>query len=170
MADKPLVLGGWYTDVKYLNKIGVARITIEMPKDLWEENQGVLGVPPSLDGDKKFVALSRITEEAFKNWASPLARASVPDKSVDAAPAVKAETKRSSRAYLMCRDPQFQKWLETQYDWTVAAGHDAAETTENVLKSILHIISKTELDTIPEAAEAFDRLRTSFELRDLVRA
>ena len=179
---KPVVIGGWYTKVEYLTKMSVARVTVELPLDLWEQNHEVLGVPPSLDGAKKFVAVTRITEEAFKKWyhqASP--QENGPDTVVTpgATPSVAVEGQdrpqrsytRSQIAALKLKDPEFQSWL--QFNTTSEAERGQYITDEGfadaLLKDHLGITSKRELDTLPHKGEAFDRLLATYDNRAFVR-
>lgn len=133
---KPAVIAGMYTNVAYLNKIGVARITIEVPRDIWDANRDVLGDPPTFDGAKKFVAITGLTEDGFKKWASqiPTAEPSRVSGDTENGPASaseltthttqlehhaekpksqdKARKSRSQIAALKIREWVFREWME----------------------------------------------------------
>jgi len=95
----------------------------------------------------------------------------VPGRAAETAPVEKAKPKRSrsSLAFLMCRDVNFQHWIGCK-DTLMPVHPDAPiHTADDLLKDRIGIMSKSELDTDPEAAARFDALRTDFELRDMVR-
>lgn len=184
------VIAGWYTDVVYLKKAGIARISIEIPLDLWEQHQTVLGIPPAFDGDKKFCAITRIEESAFKKWAGLVPRENGPGSAAPSEPAASgvrhAEAEgqdrprtftRSQIAALKIKDPAFQAWVHSNYiaprplGGVVAYFDDDPETwTNHTIKFLLGIKSKTELDTDPSKAEAFEKLLASYDFKDRVRA
>lgn len=177
--SKPAVIAGWFTNVSFLTKIDVARVTIEIPKDLWEQYQEVLGVPPSLDGAKKYVAITRITEDAFKAWASPLARSDVPAKTEAVAEPEKATGGAVESEHVLCQeagrligDHEFRQWLYGQNRETWLAYKDRVTPgalADHVLKHVLEIESKCQLDREPGKGERWRRMKTDYQLRDLVR-
>ena len=126
--------------------------------------------PMDPDHARRSVATKPAQGSAGRDDVTPRA---VPERAEPAAPVVKAETKRSSRAFLMCQDPEFQLWMSRHHptDWTAAAGlhNEGSAICEQALKWVLGVVAKRELDSDPEAAARFDALRTSFELRGLVR-
>lgn len=164
--NKPAAFLGTYVDLKFLSGLKVARVTLEIPIERSQEFIGMFGTPNK--ADPAWCALARIDVAALN---AP----TVPEKAVEPAKAEKAETKRSSRAYLMLRDVAFRDWLASKYlrawrDENAKQPDVPAEyIADAVLKSALAIESKSKLDTDPEAAARFDALRTDFELRDLVR-
>ena len=83
----------------------------------------------------------------------------------------KRERTRSQIAALKLTDPYFQNWLIPRYaDQTEINDRPAAAIADAVLKRVLGIGSKSELDSNPAKAEAWDRLETSFRFRDQVRS
>jgi len=96
-----------------------------------------------------------------------------PEKPAEPAPVEKAKAKRSNLAAVLCKENKaFQIWLARTNSllWTSTPyGSSDAYSANVVLKDVLGIKSKAELDTDPEAAARFDALRTDFELRDMVR-
>ena len=173
---KPVVIGGWYTKVEYLTKMSVARVTVELPLDLWEQNHEVLGVPPSLDGAKKFVAVTRITEEAFKKWchqASPQENGPDAVVTAGASPSVAVEGQdRPQRSYTVSniasaklKEKSFSAWLVDTY-WT---GKEDIGDYDGLLKRVLGISSKTELDVPGPAQERWLSLLATYDNRAFVR-
>jgi len=193
--NKAAVLAGWYVDVSYLKKAGIARIQVEIPMDIWESHQGVLGIPPAFDAAKKFVALTRLTESAFKAWAAEQSSSGLsrdtengPGESALAADRrytiAEAQGQDKPRTYtrsqiaaMKCRDPAFARWLMDchRMDWLLALELPGIDTDEDradyCIKAALGIQSKSELDApAPNPkADAWDRLEASFRHRDQVR-
>jgi len=186
VSDRPAVLGGYYTKVEYLTKLAVARVTVEMPLELWEANQVVLGVPPSLDGAKKYVAITRISEDAFKKWAgacapvengSALAHDPLPEpqdaegKAQDKPRTPFRDLPRSRQAAIKLQDEGFQIWLAETYPkiWDrhyIDGKCLSPEAADLTLKEVLGITSKKQLD-FPNSThgENWDRLLASFDYR-----
>ena len=163
--NKPAVISGVYVDCKFMPGLKSARIAIDIPIEHSNEFLRMFGAPDR--ANPVAVAIARLDVEALN---AP----SVPEKSVEPAKVERAETKRSSRAYLMCRDANFQNWLMAQYpdvwaSYRIDGKEPAIQMADRTLKEIVQIFSKSELDTDPEAAARFDALRTDFELRDMVR-
>jgi len=169
--SKPAAFLGTYVDLKFLSGLKVARVTLEIPIERSQEFIGMFGTPNK--ADPAWCALARIDVAALN---AP----SVPEKSVEPAKVEKAsggevEPKPKSRirtASAMCEENlDFRRWLRDGHPtmWTQCYDVDEAERAIRVLKWVLGIKSRKELDTDPEAAARFDALRTSFELRDLVR-
>ena len=73
---------------------------------------------------------------------------------------------RSQIAALKIRDPEFQLWLGVPMQMSDTGREESADAR---LKHRLGINSKRELDTPGPAAEAWDKLETSFRFRDQVR-
>lgn len=72
---------------------------------------------------------------------------------------------RSQVAALKLDDETFVGWLYDTYGKGVY-GHNAPDA---LLKKLLNITSKRELDTNPEKAEAFDRLLADYSVKDIKR-
>jgi hypothetical protein len=153
-----------YYNFEYKKGLKVCRLIFEVPYERAKLVRDALGDPP-LPGAQVRVAIARLQDGA----GAP----AVPEKPAEPAPVEKAKAKRSSRAYLMCRDHAFQVWFSQRRpnDWSDAIDccHGADEVCDQALKWALNITSKTELDTDPEAAARFDALRTDFELREFAR-
>lgn len=164
--SKPAAFLGTYTDLKFLSGLKVARVTLEIPIERSQEFIGMFGTPNK--ADPAWCAIARMDVEALK---AP----TVPEKPAEPAPVEKAKAKRSNLAAIMCKENEaFQMWLadlypsrwDRHYNPLDRTSADAADLT---LKEVLGIQSKAELDTNPEAAARFDEIRTSFEVRSLVR-
>lgn len=92
---------------------------------------------------------------------------SVPEKSVEPAKVEKAETKRSNLAAIMLKEnTDFQNWLVDTY-WN---GKEEVGDYDGLLKRVLQIASKKELDTSASKAIAWDALLCDFDVRNTVRA
>lgn len=92
---------------------------------------------------------------------------SVPEKAVEPARVEKAKPLRSNAAAVMCKqNTDFQNWLVDTY-WT---GKEEIGDYDGLLKRALGITSKTEIDTDPDKAEAWERMLTTFKHRHTVRA
>lgn len=76
-----------------------------------------------------------------------------------------ARLRSNLAAILVSQNEEFKNWLvDRHWDGCGTIGdHDA------LLKRVLNITSKADLDRDPEAAERFDRLTTSFAHRDQIR-
>jgi hypothetical protein len=82
------------------------------------------------------------------------------------APVEKAKAKRSNLAAIMCKENKdFQNWLVDKY-WT---GKEAVGDYDGLLKRVLKIASKTELDTSAPAAMAWEALLCDFDMRSFAR-
>jgi hypothetical protein len=165
--NKPAAFLGTYTDLKFLSGLKVARVTLEIPIERSQEFIGMFGTPNK--ADPAWCAIARMDVEALN---AP----TVPDKAAEPAPVEKAKAKRSpsQMAALKCQDPIFQEWLfetmghiHTQEPTSFLTDEDYADA---ILKEILGITSKRELDTMAHKAEAWNKLLTSFEYRNQVRA
>lgn len=161
--SRPAVIRAEFTDYRPVKTRKVLQLVFEVPAEMQTEVFAALGYP--IMGTSTWVAIAKLVDGA----SAP----SVPERAEPAAPVVKAETKRSSRAFLMLQDKEFRKWLLPNGVIVPAAVFNEADyfnrKCDARLKEMLGIKSKSELDTDPEAAARFDALRTDFELRDLVR-
>lgn len=75
---------------------------------------------------------------------------------------------RSQRAALKLKTPQFVEWLAENYDHEVEprAFLDDANFGDALLKEVLGITSKSELDTMPNKASEWDTIEASFTYRN----
>jgi hypothetical protein len=155
--DKPAVISGVYVDCKFMAGFKVARISIDIPIEHSNEFLRMFGAPDR--ANPVHVAVARLQEGA----SAP----TVPEKAVEPAPVEKAETKRSNLAAILCKNSEgFQAWLVDTY-WT---GKEDIGDYDGLLKRALGITSKTEIDTNPDKAEAWERMLTTFKHRNTVRA
>lgn len=155
--SKPAAIKAEFTDYRPIKTRKVLQLVFEVPAEQQAEIFEVLGYP--IMGSSTWCGIARLVAGA----GAP----TVPEKAVEPAKVEKTETKRSSRAYLMCKDYDFVTWMLPGQSFSSVA--DAWDKADRALKDRLGIKSKSELDTDPEAAARFDALRTDFELRDLVR-
>jgi len=160
VVNKPAAFLGTYVDLKFMSGLKVARVTLEIPIERSQEFIGMFGTPNK--AEPAWCAIARMDVEALK---AP----TVPERPAEPAPVERGKAKRSSLAYLMCRDIAFQQWIGCKETLMPVHPDAPIHTADQILKDRLGIMSKTELDTDPKAAARFDALRTDFELRDMVR-
>jgi len=159
MSAKPAVIRAEFTDYRPVKTRKTLILSFEIPAEEQGAAFAALGYP--VMGSSIWVAIARIQEGA----GAP----TVPERAAEPAPVEKAKTKRSSRAYLMCLDFDFQNWIGCKDTLAPIDPERPFADADALLKKKLGIKSKSELDTDPEAAARFDALRTDFELRDMVR-
>jgi hypothetical protein len=165
--SKPAAFLGTYVDLKFLSGLKVARVTLEIPIERSQEFIGMFGTPNK--ADPAWCAIARMDVEALK---APTA----PEKPPEPAPVEKAaggevgrKLTRSQKAALKCQDKDFDAWLRTECERR-SPDYRYVMTADEALKALLGINSKRDLDTNGPCGDAFDRLLTSFEYRNQVRA
>lgn len=165
--SKPAAFLGTYVDLKFLSGLKVARVTLEIPIERSQEFIGMFGTPNK--ADPAWCALARIDVAALN---AP----SVPEKAVEPAPVERAKAKRwpSQIAALKCQEHTFQEWLfetmghlHTQEPAAFLTDEDYADA---ILKEVLGITSKRELDTMPHKENEWNKLLASYDYRNQVRA
>lgn len=182
--DKPAVIEGCYVDLKFMPGIKCARVSIDIPI---EHSNAFLKMFDAPDRANPVpVAVARLATSTAEQSSSGLSRSTEngPGKSALAEPGVAiAEAQgqdkprtysRSQIAAMKCQDGDFQRWIidPEEYGYLWKSDADAKQwdvCADFWLKEKLGIKSKTELDTSPEKAEAFDRMLTSFDHRNQVR-
>ena len=146
------------------------QVTLEIPEEYAETALKMLGTPdPS--GTQWFALtraqigpqLGEVTCEPSGNSVhEECAHPSGIGKNEDKPRTSFKDMKRSAQAALKCQDKTFGKWLSVPR-W-------AGEGEVNAqIKANLGIESKTELDTDPEKAAAWDALLCDFDMRELAR-
>lgn len=164
--SKPAVIRAEFTDYRPVKTRKVLQLVFEVPAEMQTEVFASLGYP--IAGISIWCAIARLAEGA----SAP----AVPESPEPAAPVVKAKLSRSMLAAILCEENEdFQVWLAKQHPLTwdeyyINGNMLSPAAATATLKNVLCIRSRKELDTDPEAAARFDALRTSFELRDMVRA
>lgn len=75
---------------------------------------------------------------------------------------------RSQRAALKIKTPEFVEWLFDNYDSELEPklSLDEADFGDALLKEVLGITSKRELDTMPNKASEWDKIEASFTYRN----
>lgn len=86
-------------------------------------------------------------------------------KPVAAAKKKNLQNSNVMRAAIMCGDPGFQKFLSLRYRkaWRGALG-TGHEQAADAMRSILHIDSRRDIGTDPEALAGFDKLDAEYAL------
>lgn len=156
------------------------QITLEVPEEFAATALKMLGVAdPS---GVQWFALTRLNSSGVSREpddSGPLPRASTSDTSTTVEPSPTAtkgeetadkpvsfrDKPRSVQAALMCRKEEFSEWLH----WVNGAIPNTLYNTDDLLKIVLGIHSKKELDTPGPKAEAWDKLLASYEYRGMVR-
>lgn len=155
--SKPTIFEASYYNFEYKRGLKVCRLVFEVPYEAAGLVRDILGDPPG-PGEQTNVAIARLMR-------------ALPAKPVSAEPESKPEQKRSSLAHLKCGDPEFCKWLRDN-NKTMWAQHYAEteyEQATSLLKWLLGIESRSELDTNGAAAARFDALMTDYRFKDMVR-
>lgn len=149
--NKPAIMQATYVDAKFMPGLKVMRIALDLPIERSNEFLAMFGAPDR--ASPVWCAVARLQP------AEPLAEgAQAPERSEP------KPYKRSQIAYLKFRDGEFIKWFSQTH--LKGVGVDRTNGYEPHIKKFLGIESKSELDVPGPAAEAFDRLLTSFEYRD----
>ena len=173
MSGKPAAFMGVYTDLKFLSGLKVARVTLEIPIERSQEFIGMFGTPDRTN--PAWCAIAKIDPA--------LMRGDVPATPEPVAEPVVTETKRSdSLAWLAgvkCRDFDFCRWMykahrqvvvDLERAGIVEEGGDYSDNAPKVLRAILGVKSRAELDKDPTAADRFKRLLTDYDMRNTVRS
>jgi len=167
VSDKPAVIRAEFTDYRPVKTRKTLILSFEIPAEEQGAAFAALGYP--VMGSSIWVAIARLQEGA----SAP----TVPEKPAEPAPVEKAKAKRfdelprSQQAALKLRDGAFVTWIRNRYCDQFGLKHGEDVDPNRMLKVLLGIDSKRELDNPASGAvAAFDRLLTSFEFRDQVRA
>ncbi len=151
--SRPAIISGAYVDCRFMPGLKSARISIDIPIEHSNEFLKMFGAPDRVA--PVHVAIARLNG------------ADVPAKPEDDAEPVKAKPLRSNLAAILIKENKdFQVWLVDRY-WN---GKEEVGDYDALLKRVLQIASKKELDADDAAAERFDRLSTDFAYRNVVRS
>lgn len=152
------VIKGTYADLKHIKTRGMWQVCIEIPEAEFNNIVGLLGSPQH--GKDVWVAIARLTTEAAQEK---------PKKHFD-------EKSKSQQAYLICSRDDFQKFLSVAYPKSYRAAYDTVKEdmhgsssselafaiTDLVVKKMLCIFSKSELDDNAQLAANWDALVTEY--------
>lgn len=153
--SKPAVIRAEFTDYRPVKTRKTVILSFEIPAEEQGAAFAALGYP--VMGSSIWVAIARLQEGAG---------APVPAKPEPVATVEKAKPLRSNLAAVLIKENKdFQNWLVDTY-WT---GKEAVGDYDALLKRVLEIASKKDLDADAAAGERFDRLSTSFAYRNQVR-
>jgi hypothetical protein len=152
------------------------QITLEVPEEYASTALKMLGVAdPS---GTMWFGVTRLNENGRVDQSEDQGSSSAKVAgSSPAAPATSRTLPRSQRAALKCKDAAFQVWIRDRYREKFGAiitfepmsDEHFPEVTDDMLKELLGIERKRELDVNGHKAAAWDALITDFEVRDLVR-
>ena len=150
MTDLAAIQGN-YADFKLVKTRKVAQLVIEIPIERAKQAIDAFGVP-----------------QPHAEIAVAVARLNHPEPSTEP-----KELTRSQWAGLRCKDAEFRKWLNTQIGPDISANilHDLKtyknspdhEVAAAVLRRVLNIQSRKELDSNPAKQAAWDELDTAFK-------
>lgn len=169
--DKPAAFFGSYVDAKFMRGLRVMRVSVDVPIEDSNAFLAAFGAPNGTDPVP--VGIARLKEEPLKRLeengpdsvgtplGTPHARAEGQDRP--------RTYSRSQIAHLKCQDKEFQSWMERQYSYVPSIGYSREGAADSMLKQLLDISSKKELDQPGPKAEAFDRLMTDFDTRAYAR-
>lgn len=163
MSDKPAVISADYFNFEYKKGLKVCRLTFEVPYEHAKLVRDVLGDPP-LPGEQVRVAIARL--------ATPTAEPLVVEgaQAPPEGPAQPRTRKRSEIAKFKCGDPAFQEWMDgQQHSQERRLFLDDEDYTRAILLEALGITSRSELDTLPHKAQAWDRMLATFDNRAHIR-
>lgn len=148
--DKPAVIEGCYVDLKFMPGIKCARVSIDIPI---EHSNAFLKMFDAPDRANPVpVVVARLATSPAEQPSGAQAPATPkPDRTYS----------RSQIAAMRLKDPKFSGWLYKRY---FVAG--PLEPVDKMLKRVLGIESKTELDAEGPKAQAFDALLTEFDTRN----
>lgn len=152
---KPAAIQAEFTDYRPVKTRKTLQLIFEVPAEQQAAVFEALGYP--IMGTSTWVAIARMATEA-----APLA--SDPER---------RERKRSEIAAIKCNDAEFQVWLATrcpdEWDANYYVEKNSAAAATATVKDLLGIKSRTELDSDPAKAAAWDALLTDFDMRNTKR-
>lgn len=137
-----------YVDLKFIKSRKVCQVVVEIPIERGDEFVKKFGTPSPATGVP--VALARLEESALKQQL----RASVEKEKKKW-----EDMPRSQQAALACQSPDFSEWLFAKYGWLRRPGDDA----NDLLKRVLDVVSKKQLDGGGMAADRWDSLYSDYE-------
>lgn len=177
MTDKPAAMYGTYRHLEFKPGLKVARVWIEIPIEKSAEFIKLFGTPDLADPKPMAIALikdSKITPQGEDGPATEGSGVVIPpsEQGGEVRDSRKSfrDMPRSQQAALKCQDEEFQIWLAKTYEisWDsfyYVLNATSRSTANMVVKDILGIASKRELDKDEEAAKRWDALLTSFDMR-----
>ena len=191
--NKPAVMEGCYVDLKFLPGLKTARVFVDIPIEYSNLFLKMFDAPDRANPVR--VALARLEPAEHLSGVSrpttPGPDNASPSVTAPSAESQRQETRRnfrdlprSQQAALKCQDTEFQNWLQYGYEdrlckkwFDTKAGQiideggtpTGAVVTDLVLKDVLGIDSKKQLDTSPVLGAAWDKLLASYDFKDQVR-
>jgi hypothetical protein len=144
MSDDSPTFSGTYSDLKLIKTRGVCSISIEIPLSHAQAFIAKFGMPDV--GTEKWIALALMDYTATKE--EP-----------------KARTYSATRdCAIHCQDSLFGSWLERKLKRKrITRDLPSSEETTAMVRDILHINSRAELDRDSEAGKRWKALRDEYE-------
>lgn len=171
------VIQGCYVDLKFLPGLKSARVYIDIPIEHSNTFLKMFDAPDRANPVP--VAIARLATSTAEQSSSPARGEAHDGQSVQVGGLTSTQTDkprtpfkdlpRSQQAALKLRDPEFQQWVAHAYPglWRDVPlnGSDRENAANQVVKHLLGIESKRELDSDPMRAAAWDRMQTTFDMR-----
>lgn len=163
----PAVISAYYTHAEFKPGLKVCRLVFEIPQEKRKEFFDAFGYPDPANPIP--VAIARLNTSAEPT--APLEESAEDTKDSERVPF--HARKRASQCAIKCRDEAFGIWIAETYpeifDKHYITGNNGnnltPEAADLTVKEVLGIKSKTELDSDPAKADAWDKMLASFDYR-----
>jgi len=129
------VLRATYSDLKTVKTRSVCQLVLELPIEQLTDVVSLLGAP--VPGNEVWVAVARLRPELEPEQLS----------------APRGPAKLAAQAAMLCQEPGFQRWLETD-----------AEGAADAVRLRCGVKSRADLDGNETAARAFRDMRADYRL------
>jgi hypothetical protein len=147
---------GSYADLRFIRTRKVAAITVEIPLEQASAFIEAFGAPdPSAEIP---VAIARLDLSAKAE--EPKAIAPPEKRSWE-------DLRPSQQAGIRCNEVAFAKFMRTKFPtviYPVSEGMTGADETASMLKAVLNIASRRELDTDQRAAQEWRKIEARFQV------
>jgi hypothetical protein len=174
---KPAAIRADFADFRQVKSRKVAQLIFEVPLEQLPEVMQVLGWPRP-DGNIP-VGIARLVAEIGPDLkAEKSADKPVTPSASGEGQDIRRTYSRSQMAAILCQDGDFCRWLFSTYsveadglidEGIIKEGSEYAASAPTLLRFVLLVDSRSELDTDPLKGEAWDKLYNSFKYRDVAR-
>jgi len=164
MIDRPAIFEADFVDLAFKPGLKVARLAFDIPIERAASFIAAFGAPDRVSPAK--CAIARLTngpDIGREPTPSPEARAEDREKPRRHL----RDMPRSQQAAIKLQDQEFCHWLAWKHN---SLGMKVeCDSPDAFLKSMLCILSKTDLDKWPEVGAKWDALLTDFDCRNIAR-